>query len=253
MKQTLIFSDVHLRVTEDDRSRQDAFIQFLRSFDPASLDSIICLGDLFDFWFEYKQVIFSGYFQTLRALAEFREAGVKLHLVCGNHDFWAGRFLQEGLGMVIHTEGTTMTFGNKRTYFHHGDGINPRDRGYRIYKRFARNAWVIRGFRLLHPDWAMRLAQSVSHSSRTMQEAKDPSEGAEAQALRKYAHSLLTNGDADVVLFGHAHAPLHDVVNTTFGQGHYFNTGDWLTNRSYVLWDGEQFNLNYYDSAQQTP
>ena len=252
MKQTLIFSDVHLRVTDDDRSRQNAFVQFLRNFDPASLDRIICLGDLFDFWFEYKHVIFSGYFQTLRALAEYQDAGVKVHLVCGNHDFWAGRFLHDELGIVIHTEGAAMTFGDKRAYFHHGDGINPKDRGYRIYKRFARNTWVIRGFRLLHPDWAMRLAQSVSHSSRAMLETKDPSVGPEAQALRKHAHDMLMAGDTDVVFFGHAHAPLHEVITTPFGQGHYFNTGDWLTNHTYVLWDGDYFKLNYYDISSQT-
>ena len=252
MKQTLIFSDVHLHADSLDRKRQEQFNQFLRRIDSEHFDRVICLGDLFDFWFEYRHVIFSGYFQTLRALAELREAGIELHLVCGNHDFWAGRFLEDELGMHIHRAGITLPFGDSRAYFHHGDGINPTDRGYRIYKRFARNRWVIRAFRLLHPDWAMGLAQRVSHGSRSMLGVKNPAEGPEAQALRQHAHALLQQGEADAVFFGHAHAPHHDQVATPQGTGHYFNTGDWLSHRSYVVWDGKEFSLRYEDAGDTT-
>ncbi|MBI2434316.1 MAG: UDP-2,3-diacylglucosamine diphosphatase [Candidatus Hydrogenedentes bacterium] len=264
MKKTLIFSDVHLKVSREDRPRHAEFVAFLRAIDSAEYDRVICLGDLFDFWFEYRHVIFSGYFEVLRAFAELRDAGIKLHLVCGNHDFWAGRFLRETLGFEIHQGHAVLPFGEQRVYFVHGDGMNPRDWGYRVYKRFARNRWVIAAFRLLHPDWAMRLAQGVSHSSRTLLQERDPAHGPEARALQAFAEEVLRRGEAEVVMCGHAHAParidlpLGEARGRTEGTGEvqgergkdapateglYINTGDWMGHRSYVVWDGDEFAL----------
>jgi len=243
VSKTLIFSDVHLKVTPGDLPRQLEFAAFLRQFRPPEFQRVICLGDLFDFWFEYRHVIFSGYFEVLRAFAELRDAGVELHLVCGNHDFWAGRFLREQLGFHIHQQAVVLPFGTRRVYLLHGDGVNPTDRGYRIYKRFARNPLVIGAFRLLHPDWAMRLAQGVSHGSRSMLQEANPAEGAEALALQDHAREILARGEADVVMCGHAHAPVEARFPTPKGEGVYFNTGDWLHHRTHVVWDGEEFVL----------
>jgi UDP-2,3-diacylglucosamine hydrolase len=237
VKKTLIFSDVHLKVTPEDRPRHAEFIDFLRGFPPGDFDRVVCLGDLFDFWFEYRHVIYSGYFEVLRAFADLRDAGVELHLICGNHDFWAGRFLQETLGFRIHPNTVDLPFGTQTAHFVHGDGINPGDHGYHVYKRIARNPWVIRAFRLLHPDWAMALAQGVSHGSRTLLAPPDPYHGAETRSLRAYARDRLASGAADVVLCGHAHAPLLEHHPTPGGTGIYINTGDWIGRRSHVVWD----------------
>lgn len=235
MKKTLIFSDVHLKVTPAGLPAHTEFVHFLRSFSPEEYDRVICLGDLFDFWFEYRHVIFSGYFEVLRALAELRDAGIELHLVCGNHDFWAGRFLHDVLQFHVHAGPVVLDFAGDRVHFAHGDGINPKDRAYRAYKRFARNPFVIAAFRLIHPDWAMRLAQGVSHGSRTLLQEHDPANGPEARALRAYAAGILERGEAEAVLCGHAHAPHWEA----FPKGLYINTGDWMHHRSYVVWDGQ--------------
>lgn len=240
---TLILSDVHLKVGETGRKQMDEFAAFLRQIDPSEVNRVIILGDLFDFWFEYKHVIFSGYFEVLRAFAELRERDVELHLVCGNHDFWAGRFLEERLGFTIHREPVTMDFGGKRVLLCHGDGLNPRDWGYRIYKRLARARPVIWLFGLLHPDLAMRIAQAVSGGSRTMTKAEEPAKGREAKALRAYAKEVLARGHADVVLCGHAHAPAREEFPTPTGAGLYINAGEWMHNRSHVEWDGDRFRL----------
>ena len=240
MSKTLIFSDVHLKVHDADKARHQAFVQFLRSFPADEYDRFICLGDLFDFWYEYKEVIFSGYFDVLRAFADLHEQGVELHLICGNHDFWAGRFLKE-IGFQVHPDTAELPFGDLRGHFCHGDGINPKDTSYRIYKRIARNPLVMWAFRQIHPDWAMRIAQGVSHGSRTFLGQDNPAEGPEARALNAYARDVLGRGEADVVFCGHAHAPAWQEHPTPGGTGLYINSGDWLAHRSYVIWDGERF------------
>lgn len=245
MKKTLIFSDVHLKVTETDKARQRAFVSFLRRFSPDEYDRMICLGDLFDFWFEYRHVIFSDYFELLRVFAEWRDAGMEMHLVCGNHDFWAGRFLRDELHFHVYPGEARIPFGDKLGLLFHGDGINATDYGYRIYKRFARNRLVIGAFRLLHPDWAMTLARGVSYGSRTITRAYDTTKGPEARAIREYARTALARGDADIILCGHAHAPVIETYPTPAGTGMYINTGDWLGHRSYIVWDGENFTLYY--------
>lgn len=249
MKKTLIFSDVHLKVTPEEAPRRQQFIEFLRGISPEEYDRVVCLGDLFDFWFEYRHVVFSGYFEILRVFAEMRDAGIELHLVCGNHDFWAGRFLRDTLHFQIHPRGVILPLGEKRVLFVHGDGLNPADRSYRFYKRFARNRWVIACFRLLHPDFAMRIAQGVSHSSRTLQGEYDTSTGPEARALRAYGEGVIARGEADVVMCGHAHAPVCVACPGPGGEGFYVNTGDWVQHRSYVVWDGAHFHLHDFGAA----
>lgn len=240
---TLILSDVHLDVSEAGTPRRDGFIRFLRSQDTATLGRLIILGDLFDFWFEYRHVIFSGHFDVLRALADLRDAGVELHLVCGNHDFWAGRFLEDTLDMAVHRAGVELPFGSRRAFLIHGDGINPKDRLYRLYKGFARNPFVVSGFRLLHPDWAMGLARAVSHGSRAMTRAEDVSIGPEALALKHFAVDKIEKGEADVVMCGHAHFPVFETIPTPNGPGLYINTGDWISHRTVAVWEEDCFSL----------
>lgn len=241
MKKTLIFSDVHLKVVPDDRPRHEEFTAFLRRFSPDEFERFICLGDLFDFWFEYKSVVFSDFFGVLRAFAEIREAGVAVDLICGNHDFWAGRFLRDELGFTIHPNVMEHQFGSLRGHLVHGDGINPEDWRYRAYKKFARNPLVVSAFRCIHPDLAMAIARGVSHGSRTYLGTKNPYTGPEATSLRRYASGVLERDEADVVLCGHAHAPVHETVDTPHGPRTYINTGDWLDHRSHTIWDGQRF------------
>lgn len=243
---SLVFSDVHLNVAADGRERMAEFVRFLRTIDPATTERIIILGDLFDFWFEYRHVIYSGYFDVLRAFADLRDAGVAFYFVCGNHDFWAGRFLRDRLGFSIHPDRLTLSFGDRRVLFVHGDGINPRDVGYRIYKRIARARLVIALFRLLHPDWAMALAQGVSRGSRHLTQSRDLSRGSEVQPLRDFAHRALAAGEADVVMCGHCHYPVQEEYPGPRGTGLYINTGDWLYHQSYVVWDGSAFHMESF-------
>ena len=246
---TVVFSDVHLDVGEGDRERRAEFVEFLRGLD-GSVDRVIVLGDLFDFWFEYKHVIFSGYFEVLRAFAKLRDHGVELHLVCGNHDYWAGRFLEEDLKFKVHRDPVLMDFNGKRVLLVHGDGLNKRDWAYRMYRRIARARAVVWAFRRLHPDRAMGIARWVSRNSRRMSEARGPEKGSEARALRAFAQEALRRGEGDVIICGHAHAPTYEEYETPTGPGLYINCGDWMYHRAYVEWDGSAFHLHQREAGQ---
>lgn len=251
---TLIFADVHLEVGPSGEKTLREFTEFLRQIDPEEFECTVILGDLFDFWFEYKHVVFSAYFDVLRAFADLHERGMAFHLICGNHDFWAGKFLEQHLGFTIHHDSYACVLGDKRVLFVHGDGTNPSDYGYRAFKYIARAPWAARLFRILHPDWAMGLAQRVSHSSRRLLSPDDPSDSSEVAAMRKFAEGLLAAGDADVVFCGHTHHPVEEEFPTPNGMGLYINTGDWMHRRTYLEWDGQEFHRKYYgvEDARET-
>lgn len=243
---TLFVSDVHLNVAADGRDTMERFTAFLRAVDPVRFPRIVIVGDLFDFWFEYRNVIFSGYFDVLRALADLRDRGVQFHFAVGNHDFWAGRFLHDHLGFEIEDKTFSIDCGGLRVAIVHGDGLNPSDRSYRLYKRFARWRPVVAAFRLIHPDWAMAIAQGVSRGSRHMFQAEDLKDGSEVAPQRAYAEAFLSAGEADVLVCGHTHYP----VMAQLGGGLYINCGDWLYHRTYVTWEEGSFRRYGYSGAE---
>jgi len=236
---TLIFADVHLKVDPASREKLNEFVRFLRSINPAEFRRVIIVGDLFDFWFEYRHVVFSGYFDVLRVLGDLREAGVEFHLICGNHDFWAGRFLEEHLGFRIHRQEFHCQLGERSALFVHGDGVNPADRGYRAYKRFVQLPPIVWLFgRLIHPDWAMAIAQRFSHASRNRQDLGGAARQTEVRAALDFARGIIESGRAEIVVCGHTHVSAHEEIATGRGAGVYINTGGWLEDRAYWIADG---------------
>lgn len=249
-----VFSDVHLKVTPDGEETLAEFVAFLKVLRQRNYDCIIILGDLFDFWFEYKHVIFSGYFEVLRAFADLSDDRVEMHLICGNHDFWSGRFLEKRLGIHVHHGPYEREIEGKRILFSHGDGVNPKDAGYRFYKLLARSPLVIGLFGLLHPDWAMAIAQTVSHGSREVKKDGDPALGREVQAIRDYATDLLQKNIADIVMCGHTHYAVQEEIETAHGPRAYINTGDWMNYRTYWEWDAGKFvQRTFSENASAAP
>jgi len=240
---TIFISDAHINAAPDGRDNVQAFTAFLRGIDPSKTGRLIILGDLFDFWYEYNHVVFSGYFDVLRAFADLHDHGVEILFACGNHDFWAGRFMERELGFTIYQDPVTLELDGLRIHFAHGDGINPKDWVYRLFKRFARLSIIIKAFALIHPDWAMGIAQFVSRGSRKMFSPDDPSEGPEVIPLRNYAEKMLASGQADAVVLAHSHYPAHEEFLTPNGKGHYLNTGDWMQGRTYIILENGEFTL----------
>lgn len=225
-------SDVHLGLgdRQAERQKEDRLLAFLQEILPQT-EELCILGDLFDFWFEYATVIPKGFHRTLAALQAFTDRGIPVHYVAGNHDFWMGDFFQKELGMRLYHDPCELPLGGKRVFLHHGDGLAPRDTGYRLIKPVLRNRLAIRLYRLLHPDLGIWLARGSSRTSRAYTANKDYGED---EGLLKFATQKLGEG-LDIVVMGHRHQPHISEI----GPGTYVNLGDWITYHTYaVLRDG---------------
>jgi UDP-2,3-diacylglucosamine hydrolase len=226
------FSDVHLGLSthETEKLKENRLLGFLKSIGPKT-DSLFILGDLFDFWFEYRTVIPKGFHRTLAALQEFTDRGVKVHYLAGNHDFWMGEFFQTELGMDLHFEPFEMMVDGKRIFFHHGDGLAKNDTGYKLIKPVLRNKFNIGLYRWLHPDLGVTLARGSSRTSRSYTSHKHYGE---EEGMLEFARERIAQG-TDIVMMGHRHRP--NVV--AIDNGTYMNLGDWITYNTYAeLADG---------------
>lgn len=241
----LILSDIHLKTGDQYQSQRREFEEFLLRQKDNPPRRIICLGDIFDFWFEYKHVIFSGYFEVLNAFYELHRKGVELFFIGGNHDFWAGESLKK-IGFKILPSGYILDLDGCRTMLIHGDGLNKKDWGYRFFKRISRNPFVVTVFRWIHPDWAMGLAQILSKGSRKLKENNTAHHYQEAETIKHYAIEKMEEGLCDAVVAGHCHQPECSVLQINNRPCWYVNSGDWIDNKTYVHWDGKRFQLLNY-------
>jgi UDP-2,3-diacylglucosamine hydrolase len=187
---------------------------------------LIILGDLFDFWFEYKHAIPKDHHRVLCMLDGLIRRGVSIDYVSGNHDFWMEDFFAEEMGIQVHRDTLDLEYENLRLHLLHGDGLAKADRGYRFLKRILRNRFNIWLYRKLTPDWAIPLAKAVSGSSRGYTSQRDPEFVADYEA---YAEAKLKDR-YDVVAIGHLHIP----TIKQFDNGIYINTGDFIEHFTYA-------------------
>lgn len=222
-RSTVIVSDAHLGAAPAEH--ENALLEFLASV-PDTAGDLLINGDLFDFWFEYETVILGRYFKVLRVLSEIVEAGVRVRMLGGNHDSWGGRFLEEEVGIEL-VDGPVITdLGGRRSYVAHGDGLGGGDWGYRALKAVIRSRMARVAFRQIHPDWSARLIRFVSRTESRHDRPDDPSSHVRANRLRELAKNLLsTDGELDLVVFGHCHRP--ELLEVSPGR-YYLNSGDWL-------------------------
>ena len=226
------FSDVHLGLgsAETEKQKENRLLGFLRTILP-TCDHLFIVGDLFDFWFEYKTVIPKGFHRTLAALQEFTERDIQVHYLAGNHDFWMSEFFRTELGIELHMEPFEITVAGKRIFFHHGDGLARNDAGYRFIKPILRNRMNIWLYRWLHPDIGVRLARGSSRSSREYTSNK---QYGDEEGMLQCAREQIQQG-VDIVMMGHRHKP----TLVPMGRGMYVNLGDWITYNTYAeLVDG---------------
>ena len=245
--ETLIFlSDVHLGEQLEDREeiKKERLFSFFEHIQQEKNKLIIC-GDLFDFWFEYRQTIPKRHFQVLHKLKLLTESGVQVHYLAGNHDFWISGFFECEIGIHIHPEKFTIKIGKKNLYATHGDGLMKSDVGYRILKRIMRHPINIFLFRLLHPDLGIPLALASSHQSRIASAEKEDYTDAD---YREFAEKKIAEG-YDFVVLGHTHfAALQN-----FGTGWYINPGDWMYNFTYAKIENDIPGLFTWDGSKGLP
>jgi UDP-2,3-diacylglucosamine hydrolase len=222
-----VASDVHLGAVP--RETERAFRSFLEHVG-AHARMLLVNGDLFDFWFEYGDVIPGRHFRVLAALADVVDAGVPVTLVGGNHDAWGGRFLTEHVGVTYHVGAFHMTLGGRRALVAHGDGLGRGDLKYRVLKRVIRSRAAVGAFRVLHPELGMRVANTFS--STEGKAIEDHSAGLRARFMADWAEvQFAADPPLELVVCGHSHVP----VITPHGEGRwYVNSGDWVKHFTYV-------------------
>jgi UDP-2,3-diacylglucosamine hydrolase len=228
------FSDAHLGAPrrEDEALRQRWVIEFL-DYVKAHGAGLFIVGDLFDFWFEYRHAIPNRHFAVLAKLYELRASGMAIDYVAGNHDLWVGNFLRREVGLTIHESDVTRQLCGYRCYIIHGDGVAKNDGGYRLMKRIFKNPVNIFLYRWLHPDLGIPLAKLASHTSRSVKENPNTWE----RDYRGFAEAKFAEGN-DVVVMGHTHKPLFEHVNTVGAAPKVFiNLGDWMNHFTYCHFD----------------
>jgi len=232
---TYFVSDAHLGIPMPGHDhRQKDLLTF---FDQVAKDgdALYIVGDLFDFWIEYRHAIRPDYFIVVSALRRLVEADVSVHYLAGNHDFALGPFLSEIVGVHVHQEHFETMIQGRKVHLYHGDGLVKKDVGYRIMKKVLRNPFNQRLYKLLHPNIAVPLALFFSGNSRKMLSNWLTEEKLEEyrQNARRYLES------SDIVVFGHTHKP----EIRKFGEKTYVNTGEWIRKYTYAKMENGDISL----------
>ncbi|HRZ31951.1 MAG TPA: UDP-2,3-diacylglucosamine diphosphatase, partial [Flavobacterium sp.] len=207
--------------------------------------ALFLLGDLFDFWFEYKTVVPKGFVRVLGKLAELSDRGIPIYFFVGNHDLWMTDYFEKELNIPVFHDNQAYTFDGKTFLIGHGDGKGPGDKGYKRMKKVFVHPFSKWLFRWLHPDIGVKLAQYLSVKNKLISGAEDVKFlGEENEWLVKYTKRKLTQKHYDYFVFGHRHLPLQLAVgeNST-----YVNLGDWIGYFTYGVFDGEKFELKKFD------
>jgi UDP-2,3-diacylglucosamine hydrolase len=225
-KTYLFISDIHLGLQSRDleKEKEKKLISFLH-YAQNNCNELYIVGDLFDYWFEYKRVIQKGFFKTLSAITELAEKGVKIHYFIGNHDFLHRDFFEKEVGAVLYHDAVDVVLNGKRFYIGHGDGLVKNDTGYKILKLILRNKFLQRLYSAVHPDLGIKIASSTSKKSRGYTANKNYGT---VDGLLETARSKIDSG-FDYVLFGHSHQKTFEKYNN----GIYVNLGSWLDNPCY--------------------
>lgn len=243
-KKVYFASDFHLGAPNAtvSREREKRIVQWLNE---VSNDAghIFLVGDIFDFWFEYKEVIPKGYTRLLGKLAELRDKGIGISVFIGNHDMWMNGYFEEELDIPVYYEPQTYNIGGKLFYIGHGDGLGPGDHGYKLLKKVFRNPVCRWLFSVIHPSWGIALANYFSRKSRAATGMElEKFLGEENEWLAIYSKEVLQHTHYDYFIYGHRHLPLDLQVGP---DSRYINLGDWLNYFSYAVFDGINTELKY--------
>ena len=244
-KNIYFLSDFHLGAPNAAESlvREKKIISFLDEIKPSAA-AIFIVGDLFDFWYEYKRVVPKGYVRILGKIAELTDAGIVVHFFVGNHDMWMKDYFQTELNTAVYFEPQEFTYSNKKFLIGHGDGLGPGDKGYKFIKKVFRNPISQLIFGALPTSVGIGIADYFSRKSRAKTGKTDEVFlGEENEWLVIYSKGILAKQHVDYFVFGHRHLPLDISLNDI---SRYINLGDWIKYFSYAVFDGENLSLEYY-------
>lgn len=247
MKKTYFASDFHLgidgRLSSSERERQ--IVAWLDKIAPDA-EAIYLVGDVFDFWFEYRRAVPKGYTRLLGKLAELSDSGLPLYFFIGNHDMWMFRYFEEELGIPTYREPIIRELNGKTFFIGHGDGLGPGDHGYKLLKKVFSNRICQRLFSGIHPDLGIALALYFSGRSRQGNPEIAEFLGPDKEWLVQFCNDTLDYHDIDYFVFGHRHLPIDYMLKN--GRSRYVNLGEWIYSNSYAVFDGNTLSVEFYEN-----
>jgi UDP-2,3-diacylglucosamine hydrolase len=245
---TYFASDFHLgvdaRLTSVEREKQ-----ICRWLDSISHDAeaIYLVGDIFDYWFEYKETIPKGFNRLLGKIAELRDKGIEMHFFTGNHDMWMFQYFTKEFDIPIHRKPIVKEIYGKTFFIGHGDGLGPGDYGYKVIKKIFANPICQWLFGWLHPNIGLGLMRYFSTKSRKMQKPIEENFlGVDREWLIQYANRKLDTVFADYFIFGHRHLPIDWLLKNNTSR--YLNLGEWFYATTYAVFDGKEISIQVFDN-----
>jgi UDP-2,3-diacylglucosamine hydrolase len=229
----------------NEAERERKIVRWLESVKPYAKE-IYMLGDVFDFWWEYKHVVPRGYVRFIGKLAELTDSGVAIHWLTGNHDVWAGSYLEKECGVMVHHVEVELQTNGKRFFLAHGDGLGKQDKMYKALKWIFTNRPLQRLYSMMHPWWGMSFGRAWSRSSRLAKGIAIPFKG-ESENLYQFAVQKSAEEKIDSFIFGHRHTP---VLMNLPGGAQMAILSDWIAGATYADFDGEKLELKTFEEIK---
>jgi len=234
-------SDFHLglKAGSDPLEREKRVIGWLNEVAPEARE-IFLLGDVFDFWWEYKRVIPKGFTRFLGTISTLTDSGVPIHFFTGNHDMWVGKYLSEECGLIIHNKPFITTIDGKVFYMAHGEGLGTSSIGYKILLSIFRNKYIQKLYSAIHPAIGIWIGHKWSHNSRLDKGISLEYLGEEKEDLFRHSRKVLETENIDYFIYGHRHLPM----TSQLPKGAQITIlGDWIISSSYAEWNGNELTL----------
>jgi UDP-2,3-diacylglucosamine hydrolase len=238
-------SDFHLglRAGTPPLDREKRVVRWLESIS-SEASEIYLLGDVFDFWWEYKHVVPKGFTRFLGTVSEITDSGIPVHFFGGNHDMWMGNYLKDECGVIIHDGPLMTTIDGKKFYLAHGEGLGTRDRAYKVLLAIFRNRTLRAMYSALHPSAGMWFGHRWSQNSRLGKGISLEFLGEEKEDLFRHSKTILEKEQIDYFIYGHRHLPMtHKLENGSV----VTILGDWIKKGVYAVWDGNELVLRSED------
>lgn len=241
-------SDFHLGLDLklSSKRRERIIVKWLDSI-KSDCDALFLLGDLFDYWFEYKNVVPKGFNRLISKLADFTEEGIPVNIFTGNHDMWMYDYFESEIGAKVFKTPQRITLNDKSLLIGHGDGLGPGDKKYKLLKKFLSNRFNQWLFARFHPNFGISLMKYFSQISRESDKESPKFLGPEKEWLVQYAEQKLKTEKIDYFIFGHRHLPIEYMLSN--GKSKYLNAGDWMNHFSYVKLDVHNIHLLKFEDA----
>jgi len=200
----------------DTRRREAIIVSWLEEIS-ADARAVFLVGDVFDFWFEYKWTVPKGYVRLLGTLAQMCDQGIEIHFLKGNHDMWVYEYFQEEIGMIVHDSSYEFEDGEKHFFLDHGDGLGKGERKYKMVRSTLRNRFLQQSYARLHEVHDLPI---------------------------RFAEEHLLSNETDFFIMGHRHQPIDKLLSNQ--KSRYINLGDWVTQNTYAKWDGQDLKLESF-------